>query len=206
MFQPNPSSRRLLTEISVSIAAIHSTTITVTAIIYDLAAHPEYIQPLQDEIQQIINEDGQDVDGNGFMHLKKGSMSKLWKLDSFMKESQRLTPTHLRMLSRTSLKTPFPDNQHSNQPPRHNRTSHPLNRPHPPNRNTIWLCCICHSPFPNLLELRDLQTCYRIRRFPLLQPTQNPRKREQAPIRRNLIRFIEFRAWKSCVSWQILCQ
>jgi hypothetical protein len=26
---------------------------------YDLAAHPEYIQPLQDEIQQIINEDGQ---------------------------------------------------------------------------------------------------------------------------------------------------
>jgi hypothetical protein len=120
-----------------------------------------------------------DVNGNGFMHLKKESMSKLWKLDSFMKESQRLTPTHLRMLSRTSLKTPFPDNQHSNQPPRHNRTPHPLNRPHPPNRNTIWLCCICHSPFPNLLELRDLQTCYRIRRFPLLQPTQNPRKRDK---------------------------
>lgn len=82
-------------QMGLSMAAIHSTTTTVTAIIYDLAAHPEYIQPLQDEIQQIINEDGQDVNGNGFMHLKKESMSKLWKLDSFMKESQRLTPTHL---------------------------------------------------------------------------------------------------------------
>jgi hypothetical protein len=157
-------------------AAIHSTTITLTAIIYDLAAHPEYIQPLQDEIQQIIDEDGQDVNGNGFMLLKKLSLPKLWKLDSFMKESQRFTPSHLRKLPRPSLKASFPDNQHSKQRPRHNRTPHPLNRPHPPNRNTIWLCCICHSTLPNLLELRDLQTCFPIRRFPLLQPTQNPWK------------------------------
>jgi hypothetical protein len=168
-------------------AAIHSTTITVTAIMYDLAAHPEYIQPLQDEIQQIINEDGQDVNGDGVMLLKKESMSKLWKLDSFMKESQRFTPSHLCKVSRPSLKTSFPDNQHSNQRPRHNGTPHPLNRPHPPNRNTIWLCCICHSPLPNLLELRDLETRFPIRRFPLLQLTQNPRKRKQAAIRRNLI-------------------
>jgi cytochrome P450 len=77
-------------------AAIHTTTITTTAAIYDLAAHPEYIQPLRDEIQRIIDEDGQDVDGDGFVRVKKSSMPKLWKLDSFLKESQRFTPAQLR--------------------------------------------------------------------------------------------------------------
>lgn len=64
-----------------------------TAAIYDLAAHPEYIQPLRDEIEQVVNE---DVDGAGFKKLKKSSMPKLWKLDSFLKESQRFTPVQLR--------------------------------------------------------------------------------------------------------------
>jgi cytochrome P450 len=77
-------------------AAIHTTTMAATAAIYDLAAHPEYIQPLREEIQQVIDEDGQDVDRDGFMKLKKPSMPKLWKLDSFLKESQRCTPPLLR--------------------------------------------------------------------------------------------------------------
>jgi len=76
-------------------AAIHTTTMATTAAIYDLAAHPEYIQPLRDELQQIIDEDGQDIDGDGFMRLKKPCMPKLWKLDSFLKESQRFTPPQL---------------------------------------------------------------------------------------------------------------
>ena len=60
--------------------------------IFDLAARPEYIQPLRDEIQQVIDEDGQDTDGDGFFKLKKMSMTKLRKMDSFVKESQRLSP------------------------------------------------------------------------------------------------------------------
>jgi hypothetical protein len=76
-------------------AAIHTTTMAATAAIYDLAAHLEYIKPLRDEIQQIIDEDGEDVDGDGSMRLKKSSMPKLWKLDSFLKESQRFTPAQL---------------------------------------------------------------------------------------------------------------
>lgn len=67
-----------------------------TAAIYDLATYPEYIQPLRDEIQQIIDEDGQDVDEDGIVRLKKSSLPKLWKLDSFLKESQRFTPPGLR--------------------------------------------------------------------------------------------------------------
>lgn len=63
-----------------------------TQAIFDLVARPEYIQPLRDEIEQAIDEDGQDTDGEGFLKLKKTSMTKLKKLDSFMKESQRLSP------------------------------------------------------------------------------------------------------------------
>ena len=63
-----------------------------TQAIFDLAARPEYIQPLRDEIQQVIDEDGQDLDGEGFVKLKKMSMPKLKKLDSFLKETQRLSP------------------------------------------------------------------------------------------------------------------
>lgn len=80
-------------------AAIHTTSMAATAAIYDLAAYPENIQPLRDEIEQVIAEDGQDVDGDGFLRLKKSSMPKLWKLDSFLKESQRFTPPQLRGLS-----------------------------------------------------------------------------------------------------------
>jgi hypothetical protein len=68
-----------------------------THVIFDLAARPEYIQPLRDEIQQVIDEDGQDTDGDGFVKLKKMSMTKLRKMDSFVKESQRLSPPSVGM-------------------------------------------------------------------------------------------------------------
>ncbi|KUJ19332.1 cytochrome P450 [Mollisia scopiformis] len=82
-------------QIALSMAAIHTSSMATTSAIYDLAAHPEYIQPLRDEIHQVIDEDGQDIDGDGHMTLKKSSMPKLWKLDSFLKESQRFTPPQL---------------------------------------------------------------------------------------------------------------
>lgn len=68
-----------------------------TQAIFDLAARPEYIQPLRDEIQQVIDQDGQDFDGEGFLKLKKTSMTKLRKMDSFLKESQRLSPPGVGM-------------------------------------------------------------------------------------------------------------
>jgi cytochrome P450 len=82
-------------------AAIHTTSIDATAAIYDLAAYPEYAAPLREEIQKVLNEDGHDIDDNGFLRLKKSSMPKLWKLDSFPKESQRLTPPALSKCKET---------------------------------------------------------------------------------------------------------
>jgi hypothetical protein len=64
-------------------------------VMFDLACRPEYIQPLRDEIDKVITEDGQAADEDGSLKLKKTSMTKLRKLDSFLKESHRLSPPGL---------------------------------------------------------------------------------------------------------------
>lgn len=47
--------------------------------IFDLAARPEYQQPLRDEIESVVADEG----------WTKAAMGKMWKLDSFLRESQR---------------------------------------------------------------------------------------------------------------------
>lgn len=72
-----------------ALAAIHTTSNLLTNVIYDLAAYPEYIQPLRDEICAVAAEDGV---------LKKTSLLKLKLMDSVMKESQRTNPLSLSKL------------------------------------------------------------------------------------------------------------
>lgn len=73
-------------QVGLSMAAIHTTSNLLTNIMYDLAAHPEYIQPLRDEILAVVEEDG---------ILKKTSLLKLKLMDSVMKESQRIHPVSI---------------------------------------------------------------------------------------------------------------
>lgn len=73
------ASKQLL----LTLASIHTTTMSVTHALYDLAAMPEYIGPLRDEIEQVLQEEG------GWQH---GALGKMRKLDSFLKESQRRAP------------------------------------------------------------------------------------------------------------------
>ena len=68
-----------------SFAAIHTTTMTLTNVLYDLAAHPEYQEVLRKEIERISAEEPSG-------QLRKKTMPKLRKLDSFIKESQRVNP------------------------------------------------------------------------------------------------------------------
>ncbi|KAL3417887.1 hypothetical protein PVAG01_10897 [Phlyctema vagabunda] len=72
------------TQLNLSLAAIHTTSMALTHIIYDLCAHPEYIEDLREELASVLAADGNK--------LVKTSMTKLRKMDSFMKESQRLSP------------------------------------------------------------------------------------------------------------------
>jgi hypothetical protein len=58
---------------------------TLSNVLYDLAAHPEYAIVLRDEIERISAE---EPGGK----LRKKTMPKLKKLDSFIKESQMVNP------------------------------------------------------------------------------------------------------------------
>lgn len=64
-------------------AGIHSTGATLISIVYDLIAYSEYIPEIIEEIKQTLAESPE---------WTKQSLAKLRKLDSFLKESQRMHP------------------------------------------------------------------------------------------------------------------
>ncbi|TVY48026.1 Cytochrome P450 monooxygenase [Lachnellula occidentalis] len=92
--EPHRLAHRLLI---LTLAAVHTTSMAATQTLFDLCARPEYIVPLQEEVLQAVTED------NGF---QKPTLTKLRKLDSFMRESQRLNPPSLLGFKR-SVKTPL---------------------------------------------------------------------------------------------------
>ncbi|KAF8994955.1 cytochrome P450 [Cyathus striatus] len=65
----------------INFAAIHSSSMAFTHILYDMALYPQYIPAIREEVETVIAEEG----------WTKASMSKMRKLDSFMKESTRLS-------------------------------------------------------------------------------------------------------------------
>jgi hypothetical protein len=46
---------------------------------YDLTAHPQHIEPMREEAERMIKEEG----------WTKGALAKMHKIDSFLRESQR---------------------------------------------------------------------------------------------------------------------
>ncbi len=84
-------------QLGMSFAAIHTTTNHLTNVIYDLAARwGEYGPELRAEVEGVLAET------NG--EWKKTSLTKLSKMDSFMKESQRLNPPSARGCNSQSYK------------------------------------------------------------------------------------------------------
>jgi cytochrome P450 len=65
-------------------AAIHTTSLVATAVLYTLAATPEYVGPLREEIRGVIAE----YDGN----ITAKALQQMEKLDSYMKEVNRVYP------------------------------------------------------------------------------------------------------------------
>jgi len=84
-------TKRLL---SINFAAIHTSSVTFTHALFHLAAEPEYLTPLREEIEAIIKEDG----------WSKASLGKMHKLDSFLRETQRVTGLGAMRLTRKAIK------------------------------------------------------------------------------------------------------
>ncbi|TKX26518.1 cytochrome P450-like protein 1 [Elsinoe australis] len=69
--------------LKVSFAAIHTSAAAPSQLMFDLCSMPEYIEPLRQEVESVLDSDGK-VDKRGF--------NSMVKLDSIMKESQRHNP------------------------------------------------------------------------------------------------------------------
>lgn len=53
----------------------------ITHALFDVVAYQQYIEPLRDEVKSLIDEHG----------WNKTSISKMYKLDSFLRESIRIS-------------------------------------------------------------------------------------------------------------------
>ncbi|RFU29756.1 hypothetical protein B7463_g6564, partial [Scytalidium lignicola] len=73
--------------------SIHNTCITVINILFDLAAHPQYIPGLREEIEEVLATEPGHI-------IRKISLPKLRKLDSLLRESQRMSPASMTSLQR----------------------------------------------------------------------------------------------------------
>ncbi|KAL8897718.1 MAG: hypothetical protein Q9207_007070 [Kuettlingeria erythrocarpa] len=89
--QPRKLAHR---QLLLTLAAIHTSTMAATHVMFDLCAQPEYIEPLREEVEAAIREDG---------GWRKATLNKMQKLDSFLKESQRFTPPSLLAFNRVAL-------------------------------------------------------------------------------------------------------
>ncbi|KAK7554665.1 cytochrome P450 [Phyllosticta citricarpa] len=87
--------KQAMAQVSLSLAAIHTTSMASTHMLFDLAAHPEIIQPLREELENAMAETG---------GLNKDTLPKLKMMDSFMKESQRVNPSGLTTFKRLVTK------------------------------------------------------------------------------------------------------
>ncbi|KAJ7607500.1 cytochrome P450 [Roridomyces roridus] len=73
---PGIAARMLAT----NMAAIHTTSMALSHVLFDLTTYPQYIQPLREEAERVVKEEG----------WSKASLNSMHKIDSFIRESQRL--------------------------------------------------------------------------------------------------------------------
>ncbi|KAI7779164.1 hypothetical protein LA080_001236 [Diaporthe eres] len=99
IMETSPRSRpwtpkRIIHELmAIWFGSVHALSTTITFAIHDLCLHPEYVQPLREELQA------------GYAEFERTSKG-LPLLDSFAKESARLTPVESMSTRRSALK-PF---------------------------------------------------------------------------------------------------
>jgi ent-kaurene oxidase len=70
-------------QLMISLASVHTTSMALAHVILDLAAHPEYIPEMKEEVERVL------IEGGG---ISKNTPRNFEKLDSLVRESQRMSP------------------------------------------------------------------------------------------------------------------
>jgi cytochrome P450 len=84
-------------QLGLTFAAIHTTTLTATNAFYNIAAYPQYLPELRDEIRSVLAESDGVFTSTALQAMKK--------LDSFLKETMRLDPAGASSFQRKVKKT-----------------------------------------------------------------------------------------------------
>ncbi|KAK4235824.1 hypothetical protein C8A03DRAFT_36300 [Achaetomium macrosporum] len=84
-------------QLGISFAAIHTTTLTTTNVCYNLAAYPQYMPELREEVRTVLAEH------NGV--FTSAALQAMKKVDSFLKETMRLHPAGAASFQRKVNKT-----------------------------------------------------------------------------------------------------
>ncbi|KII83967.1 hypothetical protein PLICRDRAFT_179995 [Plicaturopsis crispa FD-325 SS-3] len=77
-------------------AAIHTSSMSITHVLLDLGAHPEFQEPLRQEIESVLRE---------FGGWSKQALTKMKKMDSCIRESQRLNAIEIAPMIRKATKS-----------------------------------------------------------------------------------------------------
>ncbi|KAF5363979.1 hypothetical protein D9756_000020 [Leucocoprinus leucothites] len=98
LWNASPENQRNLHDIAIrmiylNVAAIHTTANLLTHVILSIATHTSYIEPLRDEIASVVAKEG----------WTKSAIEQMRKLDSFVKESQRLYGGDAAMIVRLAM-------------------------------------------------------------------------------------------------------
>ncbi|TFY79744.1 hypothetical protein EWM64_g4273 [Hericium alpestre] len=80
----------------INFAAIHTSSMSFTHVLYLLAAHPEYAQSLREEVESVVSVEG----------WTKAAIGKMHKVDSFIREATRINGLGLTTMDRW-VKKPF---------------------------------------------------------------------------------------------------
>ena len=80
--QERQPDRLVYRVLHINVSAVHTTSATFLNCIFDLATHPQIHDELRKEVEQVVQEKGWTTQG----------LNDLKKIDSFMTESQRLSP------------------------------------------------------------------------------------------------------------------
>ncbi|ETS73381.1 hypothetical protein PFICI_14986 [Pestalotiopsis fici W106-1] len=95
---PDRASQNLArVQLGISFAAIHTTVLTATNVFYSIAALPDFVPELREEINQALAENDGVFTSNALQSMKK--------LDSFLKETLRFCPASMASFQRKVLQT-----------------------------------------------------------------------------------------------------
>ncbi|KAM5451861.1 hypothetical protein MaudCBS49596_003689 [Microsporum audouinii] len=84
-------------QLMAAFTSMHTTSMNACHALFHLAAAPEYMDPLREEVAAVLAEEGNIT--------SKNAMMKLRKLDSFLRETQRLNPSSFVGMERKVLVT-----------------------------------------------------------------------------------------------------